>query len=190
MSRTFASGGRSQHGQSTTLRWARPSWASTKPCGGYMSVYHTPRPCLRLISTPKRITPTNFSCPRAWSSNGSAGGLLTHDHPHNVAFATIVRHSPVAALQLGCFCASTYLRGCGSKQGSKLCLSCSPRGRRARVHRSGHESHLLERGSNDDCEVVVSLQLLNQHGVHALTVRGRVGHSHGLHIVSCGKPAQ
>lgn len=49
-------------------------------------------------------------------------------------------------------------------------------------------SHLLERGPDDDGEVVISLQFLNQHGVHALAVRRRVSHSDSFHVEAFGEP--
>lgn len=43
-------------------------------------------------------------------------------------------------------------------------------------------SHLLESPSNNNGKVVVPLKLLDEHGIHAFVVRGRVRHTNSLDI--------
>lgn len=49
-------------------------------------------------------------------------------------------------------------------------------------------SYLLKTSSDNNREIVISLELLDQHRVHALVVRSRVRHSDSLHIKVRGQP--
>ena len=43
-------------------------------------------------------------------------------------------------------------------------------------------AHLLQSSSNNNRHIVVPLELLDQHGIHTLVVRRRVGHPDSLHV--------